>query len=143
MFEFGALGIVPIISPSSELGIMHHFFSWTPCYSKNILSKFQNYSQPARPIPKVSVWAEFIEACLNSEHSGLFQSYLPHLNSESCTVFFFYGLLILQRILYQNIKKFLNRLNLLASDSSDSSRQLVWSTNFGDFGAQFLHGLGP
>ena len=34
-------------------------------------------------------------------------------------------------------------LDRLASGSTGSSSQLVWSTNFGDFGAQFLHGLGP
>ena len=27
-FEYGALGIVSIISPSSELRIMHNFFCW-------------------------------------------------------------------------------------------------------------------
>ena len=40
-FEFGALGLVLIISLSSELGIAHHFFLWTPYSSRNILSKFQ------------------------------------------------------------------------------------------------------
>ena len=91
--EFGALRLVLIISPSSELRITHHFFSWTPCYSRNIFSKFQNFSQPAQPVPKVSVWAEFIEACLNSEHMGLFRSYLPHPTSELCTIFFMDSLL--------------------------------------------------
>ena len=51
-FEFGALGLVLIISPSSELGIMHHFFLWTPYSSRNILPKFQFFSQSARPVPK-------------------------------------------------------------------------------------------
>ena len=40
-------------------------------------------------------------------------------------------------------KIFLNRIYWLASDSTSSSSQLVWSTDFGDFGVQFLHGLGP
>ena len=61
-FEYGALGLVSIISPSSKLRIVHHFFLWTPCSSRNILSKFQFFSQPARPVPKVSVQLEFIGA---------------------------------------------------------------------------------
>ena len=48
--EFGALGLVLIISPSSNLRIMHHFFLWTPYSSTNILSRFQNFSQPDRPV---------------------------------------------------------------------------------------------
>ena len=39
--EFRALGLVLIISPSSDLGIMHRFFLWTLYSSRNILSKFQ------------------------------------------------------------------------------------------------------
>ena len=50
----------------------HHFFSWTPYSSGKILSKFHNFSHPARPFPKVSVYAECMGASLNSEHSGLF-----------------------------------------------------------------------
>ena len=56
---------------------------------------------------------------------------------------FFHGLLVLQIILCRNFKIFLNQLDQLASSSTGSSSQLVWSTDFGDFGAQFLHGLGP
>ena len=77
--EFGALGFVLIISPSSDLGIAHRFFN---------------------------------------------------------------GLLILQVTFCKNFKIFLNRLDQLASGSIGSSSQLVWSTDFGDFLAQFLHGLG-
>ena len=149
----------------------HTIFLWTPCSSRNILSKFQIFSQSVRPVPKVSVQLEFIGACLNSEHLGLFRSYLSHPNSELCTIFFmdflffkeyyfkisnffstsstgpqsfssarvhrsrfeygalglvsiispsselrimhhfFYGLLVLQGIFYQNFNFFLDRLN--------------------------------
>ncbi|KAL6327238.1 hypothetical protein AAG906_015588 [Vitis piasezkii] len=44
--EFGALGLVLAISPSSDLEIVHHFFSWTPYSLGNLLSKFHNFSQP-------------------------------------------------------------------------------------------------
>ena len=37
---------------------------------------------------KVSVQPKFIGAGSNTEHLGLSQSYLPHPNSKSCTVFF-------------------------------------------------------
>ena len=53
MLRFRALGFDLIISSSSELGIVHHFFSWTPYSSRNILSKFQNFSQQARLVPKI------------------------------------------------------------------------------------------
>ena len=92
--------------------------------------------------PKISVQLKFIGASPNSEHLGLFWSYLPHPTLESCIVFF-YGLFILQGTFYQNFKIFLNRLDQLASGSTGSSSQLIWSTDFGNFGAQFLHGLGP
>ena len=50
MSEFGALWLLSIISLSSKLRIVHHFFLWNPCFSRNILSNFQIFSQPARPI---------------------------------------------------------------------------------------------
>ena len=52
------------------------------------MSKFQFFSQPARLVPKASVQLEFIGASLNTEHLGLFRSYLPHPNSELRTIFF-------------------------------------------------------
>ena len=84
-FEYGALGLVSIISPSFELRITHRFF-----YGLLVLQEIfyhQIVSQQARPVPKVSVHLEFIGECLNSEHLGLFRSYLPHPNSKSCTIF--------------------------------------------------------
>ena len=45
------------------------FFLSTLCSPRNILSKFQNFSQT---VLKVSGLAEFIEECLNSEHLNLF-----------------------------------------------------------------------
>ena len=61
--ELGALKFVLAISPSSDLGIAHHFFSWTPYSLGNLLSKFHNFSQPVQP---VGVWFNrFIElACM-------------------------------------------------------------------------------
>ena len=118
-FEYRALGLVSIISPSSELGIMHHFL-WTPYSSSNILSKFKIFSQSVRPVPKVLVQPKFIGASSNTEHLGLFRPYLPHPNLESCIVFLifnfnfifiFYGILVLQGILYKNFKFFLNRVD--------------------------------
>ena len=88
----------------------HRFFSWTPYSSGKTLSKFHNFSHPARPFPKVLVYAECMVASPNSEHSGLFWSYLPHPISESCTVFF-HRLLILQEKLWQTFIIFLNRLD--------------------------------
>ena len=43
--------IVSTGTPSSELGIEHHFvFCWIPSSSRNILVKFQNFSQSVRPV---------------------------------------------------------------------------------------------
>ena len=38
--------------------------------------------------PKTSVQLEFIGVGSNTEHLGLFWSYLPHLNSELRTIYF-------------------------------------------------------
>ena len=59
-FEYGALGLVSIISPSSELRIKHRFFLWTPCSSRNILSKFQIFSQLAQPVHWASLYRALI-----------------------------------------------------------------------------------
>ena len=86
--EFRALRLILIISPASELGITHRFFHGLLVLQRIFCQNFKIFSQPARPVPKVSVWAEFIEACMNSKHVGLFRSYLPHPTSELCTIFF-------------------------------------------------------
>ena len=70
MFEFGALGLVSIISLSSELEIMYHFFCWIPYSLKNSLTKFENFLlngstgwEPAhsvrRILIKVHYWRRF------------------------------------------------------------------------------------
>ena len=50
MLRFEALGLVLIIAPSFKLGIVYHFFSWIPYSSRNILSNFQDFLQPVRPV---------------------------------------------------------------------------------------------
>ena len=59
------------------------------------------------------------------------------------THYFFVGLLILQEILCQIFSFFLNRLDRLETGLAGSSGQLVWSTDFGDFGAHRFCGSGP
>ena len=52
-FEFGALGLVLIISPSSELGIAYHFFMdslFFKEYSVKILNFFSTGWQPVQPV---------------------------------------------------------------------------------------------
>ena len=140
MSELGALGLVSIISPSSKLEIIHRFFGWIPYSLKNSMTKFENFLS----IGLISGFQLkfIIGAGSNSEHPSLFWSYLPHLNSESHSVFFF-GFLILQGTFFQNFKIFLSWLNRLASGSIVSSSQLVWSTDIGGFEAQILLGSGP
>ena len=70
MFEFGALGLVSIISPSFKLETMHRFFCWIPYSFKNPLTKFENFlstgstnwksTQSVRWISiKVNYWSRF------------------------------------------------------------------------------------
>ena len=97
------------------------FFLWTPCSSRNILSKFQMFYQPARPVLKVSILAEFIRACSNSEYPSLFR--IPYYS----------------RNILSNVQKF----SQLPFCSVGSLCQIVWSTDFGGFGTQILLGSGP
>ena len=87
-------------------------FLWTLCSSRNILSKFQIFSQLARPIPKALVQLETM-----TEHTRLFYSFLPHPSLELHTISFF-GFLIIQGILCQNLRIFLNRSTGWATGSS-------------------------
>ena len=70
MFEFKALGLVLIISPPSELKIMHCFFCWIPYLLKNSLKKYENFLsigstgwEPAHPVRWISIkvhyWSRF------------------------------------------------------------------------------------
>ena len=75
MFELGALRLVSIISPSSDFGIMYHFFSWTPYSSRNILSKFKKISQPDRLFG--IRFNRFIESTCMKHWFGWFWSPIP------------------------------------------------------------------
>ena len=70
---------------------------------------FKFFSQLARLVPKVSVHLEFIGASSNTEHLGLFRSYLPHPNSESCTIFLMDSLFF---------KKYFSKLQIFFSTGS-------------------------
>ena len=73
--EFGALELVLAISPSSDLGIMNPFFSWTSYYSGKILSKFHNFSQP---VQLVGIWFNrFIELACMEHWFWWFWSLIP------------------------------------------------------------------
>ena len=82
-----------LLSPSSELEIMHRFFCWIPYSLRNSLTKFENFYQSVRLVwNRLSRLNEFqlkfiIGVGSNSEHPSLFWSYLPHLNLESHSVF--------------------------------------------------------
>ena len=60
--KFGGLGLVSIISPSSELKTMYHFFCWIPYSLNNSLTKFDNFLstestgwEPAQPVQWIAV----------------------------------------------------------------------------------------
>ena len=138
MFEFGALGLVSIISPSSELEIMHRFFCWIPYSLKNSLTKFENFLstrstgwEPAQPVRRISIkvnyWSRFE---FGAPELVLVISPSSELQIVLC---FFFCFLILQGTFYQFFKIFLSWLDRLASGSTGSLNQLVWSIVFGGF----------
>ena len=144
MFEFGALELVLIISPYSQLEIMHRFFCWIPYSLRNSLKKFENFLstestgwKPAHPVRQISIkvhyWSRF-------EFGAPELVLVISPSSElGITLPFFVGFLILQGTF---CKIFLNRFDQLAFGSTNSSSQLVWSIDFGGFGAQILLGSG-
>ena len=89
------------------------------------------FSQPARSVLKASVQLEFIGAGSNMEPLGLFRSYLPHSNSELCTVFFMNSLLFKEYSV-----KFSNFFSTSSTDlESFSSVRVHWSmSKFRAFG---------
>ena len=137
MFEFGALWLVSIISLSSELEIMHCFFCWIPYSLKNSLTKFENFlstgstdweqAQPVRLISiKVHYWSSFEFGALE-----LVLVISPSSKLEITFRFFFFLLvsLFFKEHSIKFSKKFLNRLDRLASGSIGLLSQLVWSTD--------------
>ena len=54
-FEFGALVLVLIISPSFELGIVYPFFYRLLILQGKLYQNLKFFSQSGRPVPKVSV----------------------------------------------------------------------------------------
>ena len=148
MSKFGALGLVSIISSSSELKIMHHFFCWIPYSLRNSFIKFENFLstgstgwEPAQPVRRISIkvhyWSRY-----EFKATELVLVISPSYEL-GITLHFFFGFLILKGTFYQIFKIFLSRIDQLASDSTGSSSQLVWSIDFGGFGAQILLCSGP
>ena len=128
---------------------MHHLFFWIPNSLNNSLKKFENFlstrsiswelSHPVRRISiKVHYWNRF-----EFGEPELILVISPSSKLRITLHFFFFGFLILQGTFFKIFKIFLNRLNWLASDSIGSSSQLVWSTDFGGFGAQVILSSSP
>ena len=44
--KFGALDLVSIVSPLSELRIVHCFFFWNPYSPRRFMLKIHNFGQP-------------------------------------------------------------------------------------------------
>ena len=133
-------GLVLIISPSSELGIVHHFFYEFLFLQGIFLQNFKIIYQPTRLVLKGSVYAEFIKLCLNLEHLSLFWSYLPYLNSESHSIFF----LLVSLFFKEHSIKF----SKIFSTGSTGCHpvQLVHQVSLyeaGGFGTQILLGSSP
>ena len=118
-FKYGALGLVSIISPSFELRIAHHFFLWTPCSSRNILSKFQIFflidSTGPQSFSSIRVhWSM-------SEFRALWLVSIISLSSKLGILHhFFYGILVFRGIFCQIFKYFLNQLDRLEIGSFGS-----------------------
>ena len=110
--KFRALKLVSIVSPLSELGIVHRFFCWIPYLPRRFMLKIHNLFQPLTNWFDWFVGAVRIQHCFLGDfgdHSSLFRSSLPHPNLELCTIFFY--LLIFQGTFCQNIIIFLNWLD--------------------------------
>ena len=120
--EHWFLVIVLIISPSSELGIMHHFFSWIPYSSRNILSNFQDFLQPVQPVGiRFSRFSRFIESA-GVEHWFLVIILIISPFSElGIAHHFFHGFLTLPGTFFQIFKIFCNLFDRLASGSAVSA----------------------
>ena len=103
-FEYGALGIVSIISPSSVLGIAHHFFNGLLVLQGILYQNFKFFLNRLNQSPKF----QFSQSSL--EHARIRSTWacLDHISLIRTwnRVQFFYGLLVLQGIFYQNFNFF-------------------------------------
>ena len=72
-FEYGALGLVSIISPSSKLGIVHHFLIHSLLFKEyslkisNFLSTISTNWQPVQPAHWVSLYRALILVILEAK----------------------------------------------------------------------------
>ena len=131
MSEFGALGLVLIISLTSELEIMHRFFCWIPWSLRNYLKIFLEFLsirligwEPPQPVRWILVKI-IIGVGLNSEHPSFFFIISPSSELGIAHHFFFLDSLFFKKHSVKISIFFLSRLNQLASGSIDSSSQLV------------------
>ena len=118
--EFGALGLVLAISPSSNLGIAHCFFHGLLLLQGKFYKNFIFFLNRLDRSPKFqfrqNAWEQIrirsTRACFG--HISLIQPWnrIP---------FFFHGLLIIQGTFCQNFIIFLNRFDWLAFGSTGSS----------------------
>ena len=76
------LVIVLIISPSSELEIAHHFFSWIPYSFRNFMSNFQKFLQP---VHRVS-WCRTLILVILEPKSYMARTHKLQISFGQCSV---------------------------------------------------------
>ena len=130
MSEFRALGLVLIISPSSELEIMHRFFCWIPYSLQNYLKKNENFLSTgstglelAHPVRRISIkvhyWSRF-------EFGAPDLVFVISPSFElGITLHFFCWIPYSSRNILSNFQNFLSRIDRLAFGSTGYSSQLV------------------
>ena len=130
-----------IISPSSELKIMHRFFFfWIPYSLKNFLKKFENFIssgstgwKPAQPIQRISVEVHY-SSMFKFRALELVLVISPSFKLKIMHYFLFWIPYSLRNIL-SNFHIFSQSDRPIGNCTADSSGQLAWSTVFVDFGA--------
>ena len=108
-FEYRALELVSTISPSPKLGIVHHFFM-DSLFFKEYFAKISNLFSTGSTNPQSFSSVKIHRSMFEYGALGLVSIISPtsELGIMHC---FFYGLIVLQGIFFQNLKYFLNRLD--------------------------------
>ena len=69
--KFGALELVSIVSPLSELGIELRLSCWIPDFVRKVLKIFEIFCQPSGLVGKTKPAGSFGSVCWNGSLGGL------------------------------------------------------------------------